>query len=487
MTLRHLIAGLLVAAPAAGLAYQPKVDDVEAMPLARTAEDAVQRAIESAEAITARGPYVFAARVPLALDRDAGVWTVEGDAARWRLRVQSPGARSLVLNFEALRLPAGGELWMYDPAGRVVQGPYARAAAEGLWTAMVPGDVAVIEARVPAAQRDEAELELAAVAHGFRDAFGSSAKSGGCNRDVVCPEGDAWRDEIRATVRLQIPLPGAVGLCSGTLVNNLRQDDKPYVLTADHCRIGDEGSPASGVVTYWKFETSACGGSPDGSLSYSQSGATLRADDKTTDMTLIELDAMPAASFDPFYAGWDASGAGAQSGASVHHPSGDEKRISLFSAEVTRAQVDIGGGPIPAWRVDHWDVGTTEQGSSGSGLWNQSHRIIGTLSGGSAACTTDSEDNDASDFYARLDAAWEARPEPAGQLRAWLDPENSASRGVAGREMGAGPAQVDSGGSGTGVVSPVDAQSDREKFGGVGGALGLATLLVLGLGLVRRR
>ncbi|HUP90836.1 MAG TPA: trypsin-like peptidase domain-containing protein [Solimonas sp.] len=481
----------LALAPAAAWSYQPDLTGLDTVPLQALDAQATARAVAVAQAIPGRVPFVFAARVPLQLGRDAGQWRDDAQTASWRLRVHSSDARSLVLEFGSLALPAGGELWIYDPAGHVVQGPYTQAPAEGLWTALVPGDTVVIEARVPAAARGSMDLHLAEVAHGFRDtSSGSMAKSGSCNRDVVCSEGDEWRNEIRATARLQIPLPDALGLCTGTLVNNIRQDDRPFVLTADHCHIGEEGSPASGVVTYWNYETSSCGGAPDGSLSQSQSGATLRADDATTDFTLIELAVAPQAAFHVHFAGWDASGAGASTGASVHHPSGDEKRISVFTTPVTRSEVNIGKGPIPAWRVDHWDVGTTEPGSSGSGLWNQDHRIIGSLSGGGASCTADpSNDNDASDFYARMESGWEARPVPEGQLRAWLDPDNTASKGVAGRDPGGEPAAVDPPSSfGAAPGEPVVVAEDRSAFGGAfGGALGLGTLGLLAFGFVTRK
>src|SRR5690606_15683897 len=126
--------------------------------------------------------------------------------------------------------------------------------------------------------------------------------------------------------------------------------------------------------------------------------------------------------------------------------------IPLQTANV---QIQPGGPSIPAWQVSRWSQGTTEQGSSGSGLWNESRRVVGVLSGGSAACSG-SVDDGRSDFYARLDRQWQANAAADGQLKAWLDPIGSGAREIAGRSA--------------------DGRSDG---GGGGGAIGLVSLLLL--------
>src|SRR5690606_29110309 len=127
--------------------------------------------------------------------------------------------------------------------------------------------------------------------------------SGACNIDAACPSGNDWRDEIRSTVKLQIPAGGGVvGVCSGTLINNLAQDDKPYILTADHCEIRSDN--ASGVVVYWNFQNSGCN-RLDASAAQNQTGTILRARDESTDLSLLELEQRPSAAFDVYFAGWD--------------------------------------------------------------------------------------------------------------------------------------------------------------------------------------
>ncbi len=434
--------------PQAAAALAPQLADLDELPLHVAPAMAVAKAVTAAADVKGSGPWLFAVTVGLPVDLAGGRWDAPNpQTERWRTRIYSAGARSLLMEFARFQVPAGAALWIYDAEGRAVQGPYTAAqhSAEGtLWTATVPGEMAVIELRVPSAARDEVALELGRIGHGFRNTR-DLGDSGRCHIDTICPLGNNWRDEIRATVKLQIPaLGGFVGLCSGVLVNNLAQDDKPYVLTADHCGIGETGSPASGVVTYWNFANSVCSGTPDAVDTQNQTGAVLRADDVNTDMTLIELSAAPNPAFNVYYAGWDASGTGGSSGVGLHHPAGDAKKISEFTLPLTATMVQIqtGGAEIPAWRVNGWSQGVTEPGSSGSGLWNQNRHVVGTLSGGSAACddplTPDNEQT-FPDYYARLDRQWTANAAAAGQLKAWLDPANTGIRTLTGKNPAGAP------------------------------------------------
>jgi len=421
--------------------YSPDLSQLDSLPLHVAPLTVVEKQVAAAHAVKGSGPALFAATVALPIDLDGGAWdAVDAETWRWRSRVYSAGALSLLMSFEQFDLPQGAALWIYDAEGRTVQGPYTRADRTpegGLWTPIVPGDTAVIEVRVPRAVREQLHLKLARLGHGYKNAR-DLGESGACNVDTVCALGDSWRNEIRSVVKLQVPAGAFVGLCTGTLVNNLRQDDTPYVLTADHCGIGDIGSAASGVVSYWNFQNTACGGADNASDSNTQTGATLIADDRDTDLTLIRLNTKPSTAFNVYYAGFDASGAGGTSGVGIHHPGGDAKKISSYNSTLTQSTVRIetGGPDIPAWRVLQWDLGTTEPGSSGSGLWNQNKRVVGTLSGGGAACVGN-VDNNASDYYARLDAQWTAKAATASQLKAWLDPDNSGARAVAGKNPGA--------------------------------------------------
>jgi hypothetical protein len=425
-----LLASSTVASAALDVRLTPTLSDLNAVPRHVIAPALVAKALENtADKST---PLRFAVTVPLPLSLDAGLWDrVDNSTDRWRLRIGSQGALGLALEFSRFALPDEAELWLYDAQGQVIQGPYTRRdqTPEGkLWTALIPGAEAVVELRIPAAVRDQLALEVGEVSHAYVDitrADSTDAKSGSCNIDVVCSDGNNWRDEIRSVARITV---GNALLCTGQLLNNARQNHDPLFITANHCEIGQDYS-ASSVVFYWNYQTSTCGGSPNGSLEQNQSGSTLLAGDTGSDFTLVHLSSTPASRFTVYYAGWDAGSSAPQSGVAIHHPSGDEKRISTYTTAATAVdgvciESRLGSclRSVDAWEVN-WAKGTTEQGSSGGGLWNQSHRLVGVLSGGSASC----DNLNGSDYFARLDAGFEANTAANGQLKAWLDPDNTGT------------------------------------------------------------
>ena len=135
-------------------------------------------------------------------------------------------------------------------------------------------------------------------------------KSGSCNVDVICPEGDNWRDQIRSVGHYQFTTGGSAYVCTGSLINNTRNDRTPYFLTAHHCV--DSQLIADTVVVYWEYESATCrtpgsgeSGTPIPRPQSSQGGAMLRATDASSDFALLELDSSPLSTFNPFWWGWD--------------------------------------------------------------------------------------------------------------------------------------------------------------------------------------
>ena len=380
-------------------------------------------------------PFRFAVPVPVAITpASQGQWHTASDGtAVWQLLVHSAGARSLNFGFTHLALPAAAALRISSVDGRELHGPYgSEYNAQGqLWTPVIRSDEALIELRVPAAAREAVQLTLSVVNHGFRG-FGAkddgvTAKSGGCNIDVVCGDGDAWRDEIRSVARYTIS--GAL-LCTGSLINNAAADFTPYFLTANHCVPSALLAPTT--VYYWNYQTSRCGGTPDGSLEQTQSGALYLAGSGdaasvASDFTLLQLLAVPNAAFKVYYSGWDRRDVAPVGVTGIHHPSGDEKRISMdFDATFIAAYGEQPDAPLSALTPTHimvqsWDRGVTEGGSSGSGIWNAEHRLVGQLSGGGSSCDAPQDP----DWYGRMYSNFDNVPTPLTSLGFWLDPSGS--------------------------------------------------------------
>jgi len=375
-------------------------------------------------------PMRYATVQPAALSPDGdGTWEELADGSRlWRLRIASPGALSLSLGLSRFELPAAASLWLHDPDGAQVQGPYTAAdrnAAGGLWTAMVLGDEVVAELQVSRDAQGEPAIEISSIVHGYRF-FGeteavASAKRGACNVNVVCPEGDRWRDQIRAVALITFTSGGDPYICSAQLVNNTAEDNTPYLLTAQHCIDAPEVAPT--IVAYWNYQTASCDDISGGSLADNQSGATLVASspfDSGSDFALVELDEEPDAAYDVFFSGWDARETPPQSSVCLHHPNGDEKSISydFEPATVTSYLGNASPGDGNYLRVADWDVGTTEAGSSGACLYDEASGLcVGTLSGGYAACS-----NDLSDWFGRFYRQFSGGTTPDTRLSDWLDP-----------------------------------------------------------------
>lgn len=360
-----------------------------------------------------------------------GVWQTLPDGTRmWRLAVVGPGATDINLGLETFELPPGARLWVVSADHDYYEGPYTwqdNAEHGQLWVPVVPGDEVTLELQVPPQTKFEPRVELTHVGYGYLDLFGLSddpnLRQGSCNIDVICPEGDPWRDQIQSVATYSY---GGSTLCTGSMVMDAEGSFRPFFLTAYHCGV-DAGSAPS-MVVYWNFESPTCGQLSGGSLADNQTGAIFRANRQDVDMALVELDELPDPAFDVFYSGWDRSGTPALGSVAIHHPNTDEKAIS-FNDDVLTIQTSCIGGfaPDTHWRVDNWELGTTEPGSSGSGLWNPDNGLlIGFLSGGLAACG-----NTEYDCYGRFDVAWDGAS-PSSRLRDWLDPNGVSGNFVQG-------------------------------------------------------
>lgn len=390
------------------------------------------------EELNRREPGVaprFAVNLPVDINPDKdGTWDFSSaDFAVWRIRIFSEGAKSLNLGFTRYLMPHGGSLILYSPDGNMVMGPFTPSdneEHEQLWTPVLKGDELVIEVKLPKENKEQLRLQLSYVNHdflGFADLL-----SGSCNLDVLCGGADGWAivDEYQDIIQ-SVAVIGLGGgtFCTGFLINNTRQDCAPLFMTAFHCGITQNNAPS--LVTYWNFQNSTCRqpGSPqsgapgNGTLNDFNTGANFRAGYSASDFTLVELDDPVSETANAFFAGWDATGdSPGDSVICIHHPSTDEKRIS-FSFQETYISDYFGYSPNPNGNhvaIPHWDIGTTEGGSSGSPLFDKNKRVVGQLHGGGAACG-----NTDSDFFGWLHISWEGGGTPNTRLKDWLDPDNA--------------------------------------------------------------
>lgn len=391
---------------------------------------------EAAKATSSAKPLRYASPVDMELSAAAaGTWQLLPDGSRvWRLRVHAPGATDLNFGFSRFDLAPGATLHIWSEDHEYFQGPYTSSDvshAGDFWTPVVPGDRVVVELWEPAGAEAASELVIGRVGRGYRDLFRleeTAAKAEACNVDAICPDADAWRDEIRSVARISI---GGSGFCTGTLIMDVPGSFTPHFLTAHHCEI--RANNASSVVAYWNFESPSCGMLGGGSLADNQSGSIFRASREDNDLCLIELDDEPDPAFNVYFAGWDARTSTMPQGSfSAHHPNADEKMITLNDDPLTLTTNCVFGGPANThWFVRDYEVGTTEGGSSGSALWDTgTHLIVGYLTGGGAACSSP-----INDCYGRFSVGWDGTS-ASTRLKDWLDPSNTGTQSVAGSDPG---------------------------------------------------
>jgi len=342
-----------------------------------------------------------------------------------RYRISSEGAVMLSLQFSAFKLEPGAELFIYNESRANFLGSFTTAneRPSGKWASgVLAGDALIVEyIRPQKKDRGIAQIQIASLTHGILDVLKLNKKAGGqkdffpgaaaapCQLNITCPEGANWRDVGNSVAMLLRP-DGAT--CSGSLMNNTAEDGTPYFYIANHCYQANSDQ----WIFYFNYESPTCIGDT-GSTANSILGATLRASSFSYDFALVELDAVPPASFDVTYNGWDNSGAIPDSSVLIGHPQGDVKKIS-FDAQVPSTQTSLNYGTT-VWHA-FWDVGGPEFGSSGSPFINHDKRVQGLMSDGFLDCNS----NFSISEIARLSDHWNGVASST-RLRDWLDPINS--------------------------------------------------------------
>jgi lysyl endopeptidase len=364
-----------------------------------------------------------------------------------RLRITSPDALGLRVGLQVKRLHPhvelrfGGSDRPSAVVAAVTAGDAQRFAdAQGMyWSPATDGTTQIIEiyrpAHVAAAQ---AVVRAPQVSHlmantetGFK-IIQKVGESESCNFDTVCRVnelGPAYVQVKSAVAHMMFNIYTTGGsilgtaICTGTLLNDTSPATQtPWFFSADHCFAGgdrdipvqDRAKVAASLNTYWGYENSTCRGAPDAIKGVPVTGgADLMFYDVNTDAMLLRLRS-PAPTSATF-SGWDASPLSINAAVvGIHHPAGDAKKVSQGQ------QASVSGYPNSHGVA--WLTGSTEGGSSGSGLFtlyrDGSYRLRGGLHQGSATCTNSGAvTNPANrDLYSRLDLIFP-------QIKQWIAAE----------------------------------------------------------------
>lgn len=365
--------------------------------------------------------------VDISPDTD-GIWVERKNNERiWYVKIISSDAYSLGVLFDHFRLPIGSKLFIYSSDHKHIRGAFTyknNKPTNMLPIAPVKGDEIILEYHEPSKVEFTGELHISSIAHDYKNVFNYLSKSekgygdsGSCNVNINCDNDEMWQ-LLKHSV-CKITYNGF--LCSGTLINNTKNNGYPYLLTANHCI--SNTFDAEAATFYFNYESPGCE-NQDIDIDQTISSATLIATppERTIDFSLLKLSTAPPPSYKPYYAGWNRNITDPETVTSIHHPRGDIKKITKSYDGATTGYYDYNEGydEYKHWYIDAWDEGTTEGGSSGSPLFDQNGRIIGDLTGGEASCNYNFND-----YYQQLYHSWQDFDIPKYQLKPWLDPINT--------------------------------------------------------------
>ncbi|MGY8941383.1 MAG: T9SS type A sorting domain-containing protein [Flavobacteriales bacterium] len=384
---------------------------------------------------------------------EAAVMTVEGNLSVWKLSVKVEDAPALCVYFDQFHLPVGSQLTLESAAGvfnvPYVEGPvdYTENNDHGLWVSgEIPGEQVVIRYAQPIESIGTPQLNINGLGYFIRYLWldgeydlltENNRGSDPCEVNVNCPEGEDWICQRDAVVRLRISQNGGIFLCSGAMVNNTAQDCRQLLLSSFHCADDMTDTDWALLKVRYNYEYFECE-SISSFNSHTRTGVYFltSSDDAVgnningSDFLLMEVEDEIFGTWEPFYAGWDVSGSAPQEGVGIHHPAGDRKKISTYT---NNASSSSAYHPQAHWRVTWVETetnhGVTEGGSSGSPLFDQNHRIVGTLTGGASYCTSPTQP----DYYGKMSYHWDGNNpiseeeklynflDPIGSGLEWLD------------------------------------------------------------------
>jgi hypothetical protein len=341
----------------------------------------------------------------------------------WGGSVHVDNAYRLRLHLSHVSLPAGAQLWVHGTTQSV--GPFGREmlAPDGtLWTPSVVGDEVALDVEMPAAALAASSgaaygftvdqvLEL--VDTGHLDAGVVTAKDDSCFIDATC-EGPSsftgYAAARHAVAIIEFVDSGQGGQCTGQLLNDLAQDETPYMLTANHCIATAAG--ARTLQAWYDYYTPSCNGpAPDMFSLPTSNGATLLATgdaNTSSDFTLMQLDAIPAGRS---FLGWNSLASAVPNGTLMYrlsHGNGEPQSYNVTS-------VDFGLDQCVSADFLYSDLvtGGTFDGSSGSAAMLADGSVVGQLYGGCGS------DNDCSPAQWTVDGAF-SHSFPA--LQPYLEP-----------------------------------------------------------------
>ena len=361
----------------------------------------------------------------------------------WRLHLKAKDAVAVMLYYNDFYIPEGGKLFIYSADKSQVLGAYTHSthSSGGLFASeFIGGDELILEYVESETNEEKPRICINEIGYGYNTAalrefcrITTRANAGSCMVDINCEEGDAWQNEKKSVCYTIQKVGRNNYICSASLMNNTAEDFKPIMLTARHCAYGAKTIASSSDMEQWLFyfhkEREGCGSEFLPVLSKTMTGCKLLVNTEMgggSDGMLLLLNDLIPENYDVFYNGWDHRDIAAISGVNIHHPSGDYMKISTYSEAAktyTFVSSEFNGDDNAHWNVTFGATvngyGVTEDGSSGSPLYNENKLVVGTLTGGNSTCLYGRGLN----IYGKLSYHWDKyKTDSSTRMDVWLDP-----------------------------------------------------------------
>ncbi len=406
--------------------------------------------------------------------KSSGQWTILDDGEKiWRLKIHLPGAKAIGLYYDHFYLPQGAKYFLFNENGHQVLGAYTsnNNPDDDQWAnEKVQGDLINLELDLPAdADTSSVYMHINYAADFYRateylnhyksiDKIESTlfpyGGSSPCEINAICSIGIPFSEQRKATVKIEYQSNGYIYGVSATCMNNTSQNCIPYILTASHADPTNSTSSKtfSTWMFYFNYETPTCiytGVDSNVFSSQTMRGANFVSRSSydssvfpiVGDFLLLQLKESIPVNYNVYFSGWDNTG-NTPIGTSIsfHHPSGDVKKVAATNKVSPYGNFN-GGEPDSHWELDWYventEEGGTEEGSSGSGLFESNGRLIGDLTGGGNLQPTCTDINSSGveitvkAYYSKFSLNWyyvyETDSSNATSLHHWLDPVGNGS------------------------------------------------------------
>ena len=341
-------------------------------------------------------------------------WQTLADGSRVaRVEVLAANAMAFRIGYR-VDGPAAGVQVRFSGIGRDEVYSAAVTESERVWSPVLEGDTGTVELRLlPGFNAAQFQVTLDQLSHivvspaslGQKDVR-QIGNAGSCNIDIACVSSPstALLNAAKAVAKIVFTDAGSSYLCTGTLLNSTSGAN--YFYTAAHC-ISSQAAAAT-LSTYWFFDAVSCNSLAIPPYQLVNGGSDLLVTDLTLDVTLLQLRQSPP--IGAIRAAWNATVIPTTTNLiGLHHPSGDLKKFSQGNMQgYGQGPLAYSTGPRPQAGRDsfikvQWAQGTTEEGSSGSGVFTFNsagyYELRGGLEGGAASCT----DLTGIDRFSRMD------------------------------------------------------------------------------------